>query len=60
MKIYGVFDYYSTDPFYIEKYYLSKDTAIDYVVSEGADFEHLEEWIVELELLMMLEKGVNE
>lgn len=55
MKIYGVYDCYAknTSEFapVIEKYFLCKDMALEYISSEDGDIQNLDDWLVELELI---------
>lgn len=54
MKIYGVYDVYGCrygETLEIDRYYLSRAEAIEFIVSEGGHAVHLEDWLVELEVI---------
>ena len=54
MLIYGVYDVYGCsygETLEIDRYYLSKEKALDFMFEEGGPDADITEWIVELELI---------
>ena len=54
MKIYGVYDVYGArygDTSEIDRYYLSREKAIEFILEEGGNEAHLDDWLVEIEVI---------
>ena len=57
MKIYGVYNVYANNSYdrvqEIDRYYLSRDDALEFIVTQGgfAYDVHLDDWLVELDLI---------
>jgi len=54
MKIYAVYDvyghkYHETPE--IDRYYLSREKAIEFILEEGGNEAHLDDWLVEIEVI---------
>lgn len=54
MKIYGVYNVYANNSYdrvqEIDRYYLSKEKALDFIYEEGGPDADITEWLTELEL----------
>jgi len=54
MKIYGVYDVYGFqygDTSEIDRYYLSKEKAIEFILEEGGLEAGIDDWLVEIEVI---------
>ena len=54
MKIYGVFDVYGAqygETSEIDRYYLLREKAIEFILDEGGHEAHLDDWLVEIEVI---------
>ena len=54
MKIYGVYDVYGArygDAPEIDRYYLSREKAVEFILDEGGNEAHLDDWLVEIEVI---------
>ncbi len=54
MKIYGVYDVYGGqygETSEIDRYYLLREKAIEFILDEGGHEAHLDDWLVEIEVI---------
>ena len=55
MKIYGVYNVNANNTYdrvqEIDRYYLSREDALEFIVIQGGYDVHLDDWLVELELI---------
>ena len=55
MKIYGVYNVYANNSYdrvqEIDRYYLSKEKALEFILDEGGHEAHIDDWLVEIEVI---------
>lgn len=54
MKIYGVYDVYGCqygETLEIDRYYLSREKALEFILNEGGSEAHIDDWLVEIEVI---------
>ena len=55
MKIYGVYDVYGGANYgeivEIDRYYLSREKALEFILDEGGNEAHIDDWLVEIEVI---------
>lgn len=56
MKIYGVYNVYANNSYdrvkEIDRYYVSKEKALEFIFKEGGHMGNIDEWLIELELIV--------